>query len=146
MTVKKQIPIDPELFSWPSEAPRLNGSQCLACENITFPTQASCPKCCGTSMKKIELSAQGTLWTWTSQEFRPKSPYKRNDTVENFKPFYVGYVELPGQLRVQTRLGVEDASQLKIGMEMELEIVPYRIDDDGNEVMIYSYKPSGGGN
>ena len=142
MQEKKQVPIDPELFQWPADDPHLIGSQCLACENVTFPAQSSCPKCSGKSVEKIELSSTGTLWTWTSQNFRPKSPYRGDDTPETFKPYYLGYVELPGQVRVESRLAVADESQLHIGMNMELVILPFRIDEAGNEVMIYAFRPA----
>ena len=141
MENKKQVPIDPELFQWPADEPRLFGSQCLTCENVTFPAQGSCPKCGGNSVDKIELSSTGTLWTWTSQNFRPKSPYRGDDGPESFQPYYVGYVELPGQVRVETRLAVADESQLRMGMHMELVIIPFRNDDAGNEVMIYAFRP-----
>jgi len=141
MNEKKQIPIAPELFQWPSDDPHLIGSQCLSCDNVTFPAQGSCPKCGGKSVKKIRLSSTGTLWTWTSQNFRPKSPYRGDDTRETFKPYYLGYVELPGQVRVESRLAIANKSQLHIGMNMELVIIPFRVDGEGNEVMIYAYKP-----
>ncbi len=140
---KKQIPIDPDLFAWPSENPHLLGSRCLECENINFPAQRSCPKCGGISSEKMELATKGTLWTWTSQNFRPKIPYKGDDTPETFKPYYLGYVELPGQVRVQSRLSVEDESRLQIGMYLELDIVPFRINEEGDQVMIYVFKPCG---
>ena len=68
-------------------------------------------------------------------------PYRGDDTPETFKSYYLGYVELPNQLRVESRLAVADESQLRIGMNMELVIIPFRIDEAGNEVMIYAYKP-----
>lgn len=62
------------------------------------------------------------------------------DTEETFKPYYVGYVELRDQVMVESRLLVEDETQLKIGMPMALEILKYR--DDGDcEIMIYAFRP-----
>jgi uncharacterized OB-fold protein len=142
MEGKKQLPIDPDLFIWPSDDPHLIGSKCLDCGDITFPSQESGPKCGGDSTRKIELATRGTLWTWTSQGFRPKTPpYRGEDTPETFKPYFIGYVELPKQLRVESRLLVEEASQLAFGMEMELVIVPFRRDEDGNEIMTYAFQP-----
>jgi uncharacterized protein len=57
-------------------------------------------------------------------------------------PFGVGYVELPGQVRrSRTRLTEADPDKLKIGMEMELVIVPLCTDDDGNEVVTFAFAP-----
>ena len=49
-------------------------------------------------------------------------------------PFAVGYVELPGEVKVETRLTENDPDVLEIGMAMELVLVPFRTNDDGDEV------------
>ncbi len=142
MNDSRQVPISPGLFTWPSDRPRLLGSRCADCGNITFPRADCCPKCGAETLTEIDLESKGTLWTWTSQSFRPKPPYKAGDTEETFKPYYVGYVELPGQVMVESRLLVDDETRLKIGMPMELEIVKYREDGD-REIMIYAFRPVG---
>jgi uncharacterized OB-fold protein len=68
------------------------------------------------------LSPRGTLWTWTVQCFAPKSPPYAGG--EDFEPYAVGYVELPGEVRVETRLTDVDPGQLEIGMPMELTLIP----------------------
>ena len=68
----------------------------------------------------VPLSRSGTLWSWTIQSFRPKSPpYTGPD---EFTPFALGYVELPGEVIVEARLTRTTA--LTIGMAMRLEIIP----------------------
>jgi uncharacterized protein len=95
----------------------------------------------GTAMADAELSNRGTLWTWTTQEFPLKSPpYARTETAETFEPFTVGYVELPGQARVESRL-LASADELAIGMEVEMVVVPYLTRDDGTEVLTYAFRP-----
>jgi hypothetical protein len=59
----------------------------------------------------------------------------------DFVPFGVGYVELPGEVKVETRLTVSDPEVLANGMEMELVIVPFRTDDEGNEVVTFAFRP-----
>ena len=56
-------------------------------------------------------------------------------------PFGVGYVELPGEVKVETRLTESDPDVLALGMEMELVVVPFRTDDDGNEVVTFAFRP-----
>jgi uncharacterized OB-fold protein len=56
-------------------------------------------------------------------------------------PFGVGYVELPGELRVETRLTEHDPERLRVGMEMELAIVPFGTDEDGNERVTFAFRP-----
>ena len=100
----QQVPIAKGLFSWPADAPRLLGSRCGECGAYAFPSQDGCPRC-SAEMEEVELSPTGTVWTWTSQEFLPKAPpYAGEETAETFQPYYVGYVELEGELRVESRL------------------------------------------
>ena len=62
-------------------------------------------------------------------------------TGSEFVPFGVGYVELPGEVKVETRLTESDPGALAIGMEMELTLVPFRTDEDGNEVVTFAFRP-----
>jgi uncharacterized OB-fold protein len=94
-------------------------------------------------MVELLLDRRGTLWTWTTQAFPPKAPpYAGAETTETFKAFGVGYIELPGQLKVEARLTESDPAQLRIGMKMDFVIVPLRIDEAGNEVMTFAFKPA----
>jgi uncharacterized OB-fold protein len=92
-------------------------------------------------MERTELSRRGTLWTWTSQDFLPKSPYAGPETEADFAGFLLGYVELPEGVRVETRLIDVDRDAVRIGMELELAIVPFRTDPDGAEVLAYAFAP-----
>ena len=75
------------------------------------------------------------------QAFPPKAPPYLGPVGDDFEPYGVGYVELPGQLRVEGRLTISDPEQLQIGMEMELVLEPLCIDDDGNQVVTYAFAP-----
>jgi uncharacterized OB-fold protein len=142
MSAAEQIPIAPGLFTWPSNDPRLLGSKCGNCGIVIFPAQQSCPACSGQNVEQIELERRGTLWTWTIQGFMPnRPPYTGPETPETFKPFGVGYIELPGQVRVESRLKCKDPSKLEIGMEMELVVEKYVVDDAGREVIAYFFQP-----
>jgi uncharacterized OB-fold protein len=135
-----QVPVADGLFTWPADEPQLIGSRCAACGIVTFPTQDSCPRCASTSMEEMLLARRGTLWAWTTQEFPPPWPYS-GPTGADFVPFAVGYVELPGEVKVETRLTVCEPDALRNGMEMELVVVPFRTDDDGNEVVSFAFRP-----
>jgi uncharacterized OB-fold protein len=74
------------------------------------------------------------LWTWTVQGFVPPSPPYAGSLNGEFVPFGVGYVELPGLLRVGARL-VGDSREFQIGMELELVEL-----DVGGEVL-YAFAP-----
>lgn len=122
--------------------PVLLGSRCTNCDNHMFPRQKGCPRCLFDEQVDVELASEGTLWTWTVQAFPPKSPPYLGPVGDEFEPYGVGYVELPGQLRVEGRLTVADPDQLQIGMPMELVLDPLTIDEDGNQVVTYAFAPS----
>lgn len=139
-----QVPVSPGVFTWPSAEPRLLGSRCTNCGNHMFPTQSGCPRCMGTETEPVELARRGTLWTWTVQGFPPKAPpYIGNADPATFEPFGVGYVELPGQVKVETRLTEADPAKLQIGMEMELVLVPLATNGAGEEVVTFAFRPVG---
>ena len=121
--------------------PVLLGTRCTNCGNHMFPRQTGCPRCLFNEQEDVELATRGTLWTWTVQAFPPKAPPYLGPVGDDFEPYGVGYVELPGQLRVEGRLTISDPEQLQIGMEMELVLDPLCIDDDGNQVVTYAFAP-----
>ena len=141
VSVADQVPIAEGLFTWPSNDPRLIGSRCSNCGVVTFPAQTSCAACSGTETENIELERRGTLWTYTLQCFLPNRPPEDGpETPETFEPFAVGYVELPDQTRVQTRIKTRDVERLHVGMEMELVVEKY-IERDGKDVVAYFFTP-----
>jgi len=141
MTTLQQVPVQDGLFTWPSAAPQLIGGRCAQCGGHHFPVQANCPHCAALSVERTPLSRRGTLWTWTVQTFPPPVPPYRGPVDDEFVPFGVGYIELPEGLRVQARLTVNDAAQLKIGMPMELTLEPFGRDEAGREVLVYAFAP-----
>ena len=141
-----QVPVAEGIFTWPSPdqkgvGPELIGSKCADCGIVTFPAQDSCPRCASTAMVEHLLPRRGRLWAWTTQEFPPPSPPYAGATGRDFVPFAVGYVELPDEVKVETRLTEGNPDALVTGMEMELTLVPFRTDDDGNEVMTFAFRP-----
>jgi uncharacterized OB-fold protein len=110
-----------------------------------FPTQGLCPRCSGSSTEAVELGRTGTLWTWTVQGYPPKSPPFAGDAdPKSFRPFGVGYVEIDGKVRVESRLTVAEPEQLEMDMEMELVLEPLFVNDAGDEVVTFAFAPTGG--
>ncbi len=140
-----QVAFAPDVFTWPSKEPQLVGGRCAACSAVTFPRQSSCARCGAPEMEEHLLPRRGTLWTWTTQEFLPKEPYASGETLETFKPFGVGMVQLGDEVRVEGRLTEADPAKLRIGMEVELVVVPFRVEGDGTDVIIYAFAPMADG-
>ena len=104
---------------WTAEAqPRLLGGQHRTSGEIVFPMPQGDA---ALHYEPVPLARRGTLWSWTVQSFRPKSPPYAGP--EQFTPFALGYVELPGEVIVETRL--TQTGGLTIGMAMELAIEPF---------------------
>jgi uncharacterized OB-fold protein len=134
-----RVPIAEGIFTWPADAPQLIGSRCTDCGIVTFPAQESCPRCASTAMEAHLLPRRGRLWAWTTQEFPPPAPPYAGATGDAFVPYAVGYVQLGDEVKVETRLTELDG--LEIGMEMELALVPFRTDAEGNEVVAFAFAP-----
>lgn len=87
----------------------------------------------------VDLPREGTLWSWTIQRFRPKTPpYIGPDA---FEPFAIGYVELPGATIVEARLEIADFGRLRIGLPMRLVIIPFTTTADGAQIDLYAFAP-----
>ncbi len=92
-------------------------------------------------MSDLLLPRRGTLVAWTTQGFVPKLPYAGKQTAETFVPFGVGLVQLGDVVRVEARLTENDPAKLRSGMEVELAMVPFYVDEDGTEVVTFAFAP-----
>jgi uncharacterized protein len=139
-----QKALAPEISTWPDENPQLIGSTCGSCGATAFPVQQRCPKCSAGDMSQALLPRRGTLVAWTTQGFPPGPPYK-GPTGKAFVPFGVGLVELGLQqeavIRVEGRLTENDPAKLEFGMPVELTMIPFTTDDDGNDIVTFAFKP-----
>jgi uncharacterized protein len=132
------VPLTDGLIAGTAAEPELIGSTCNRCGTVTFPRQDSCPRCTSVDVQERRLARRGTLWTWTIQCFPPKSPPYAVADPEEFEPYGVGYVELTGEVRVEALLTESDPDRLRIGMEMELTLIPA----PGNaEAVTFAFRP-----
>lgn len=138
----RQIPAVEGWFTWPSKEPHLIGSRCKSCGDYFFPKRDICrnPNCMGTDLEEVLLSRRGKLWTYAVNYFPPPPPYKAPDP---FVPYGTAVVELEKErMKVQGQVSADcDLEALKIGMEMELVVEPLYKDDEGNEVMVWKFRP-----
>ena len=141
--MSNQIALHEGLFTWPSSKPQLLGSRCTQCAEAAFPAQPDCRSCGSRDTTIVELGDHGILWTWTIQTFMPKQPYHSDETPKTFRPYGVGYVEMPGGVRVEARLQANSPDQLEIGMLMKLDIIPFRTDENGDQKMTFSFSSAG---
>jgi uncharacterized OB-fold protein len=100
-----------------TDEPRLLGSHCADCDGHHFPRHETCPYCSSDAVRPTELSATGTLWSWTAVTAAPPG-------YGGEVPFGFGVVELPEGVRVITRLTESDPAALRLGQPMRLVLVP----------------------
>jgi uncharacterized OB-fold protein len=97
-------------------------------------------------MVELNLPRQGNLVSWTTQGFPPSLDYMGDPTGASFVPFGVGLVQLDDVVRVESRLTESDPAKLEFGMAVELRIVPFYVDDAGDEILTFAFAPVGADN
>ena len=136
-----RVAIADDLFTQ-SDSPTLIGGRCIRCSAYTFPHRDGCPRCGGDAVERHELGSRGTLYSWTSQGFPPKQPFRGEFLVKDpFEPWFVGLVEVEGKLRVEALLVGCTQDEIRFGMPLRLVVVPFRTDESGDEVVTYAFTP-----
>lgn len=131
-------PIAEGLIEVGADGPHLIGGRRKTDGVVVFPLPAGSE---GNNYEPVRLAREGKLWSYTVQRFRPKSPpYTGADDERSFRPFALGYVELPGQVIVETRIAVDDPATLKIGMPMEMALADFPR-AGGDTVQTYAFAP-----
>ena len=120
-------------------APRLIAARRKVDGRMRFPMPTG-PD--ATLYDSVELAAEGILWSYTVQRFRPKTPpYVGADDEASFTPFAVGYVEFPGQVIVEGRILVDDPLSLRIGQPMRVDLETMPTSTRG-QVATYAFRPT----
>ena len=124
-------PVQEGLFT----AHHLLGGRCSACGRHHFPVAATCPYCGAAEVARVELSETGTLWGWTAVTAAPPG-------YQGEVPFGFGVVELPEGVRVISRIEEADPARLSLGAPLRFALAPLHTDDDGTEVVTYTFAPA----
>jgi uncharacterized OB-fold protein len=133
--------IDQKLLKREGSALFLLASRCESCHYLNFPQTLSCPQCDGIA-EVLPLSQTGTLWSWTSQAYLPKTPpFADSEQIDNFNGFLIGYVELKEGIRIISRLINVTQDQLIIGMEMQITPLVIQHAQSGQPLMAYAFEP-----
>lgn len=139
----KKIPIIEGWFTTDTEEPHLIGNRCKSCGEYFFPKAFLCrnPNCRKKDLEEVFLSRKGNLWSFTVNHYQASPPYV---PPSPFVPYGIAVVELPKEKLMvmgQVSHGYE-LDKLKIGMEMELIVEKLYDDQEGNENIIWKWKPS----
>lgn len=97
----------------------LIGGRCADCGALAFPAPPVCAGCMGETIQRERLPRTGTLYAFSEVHIAPKK-WKL--------PMKIGYVDLPGGVRVFTHL---EGAELKIGDAVEVGVGTVGADELG---------------
>lgn len=119
------------------QPPRLIGGRDRETGRIVFPMPSGGE---AERFDAVPLAREGTIWSWTVQRFAPKSPPYAGS--EPFEPFALAYVELPGEVIVESRLTGFDFARLDCGLAVRLTTVVFGQSSDGTALTTYAFEPA----
>lgn len=126
--------------------PRLLGLRDTTTGTYFFPRETAVsrpPQAGDPQFEEVELSNTGTLWSYTTNHYKPPEPYVSPDP---FVPYTVCAVELADEQLVilgQLADGV-DPADITVGDEMRLVVETLFTDDEG-EHTVWRWAPTIGG-
>jgi uncharacterized OB-fold protein len=91
---------------------------CEACGKFTFPPKPICPHCWSDKMQWKDLSARGTLYSWTRVHAAPR-------VFTEEAPYALCVVDLDIGLRIATRMIEREGIDFQCGTPMELVVLQY---------------------
>ena len=119
------------------QPPRLIGGKDRETGRIVFPMPVGHE---AERFDAVPLAREGLIWSWTVQRFAPKSPPYAGP--EPFEPFALAYVELPGEVIVESRLTGFDFTKLDCGLPVRLTTIPFGSASDGVSLTTYAFEPA----
>ncbi|MEM8497056.1 MAG: OB-fold domain-containing protein [Pseudomonadota bacterium] len=130
-------------YTLDDDRPALIGTRCTRCSTYYFPKMARfCrnPDCGSEEFEEVELSREGTVWSYTDANYQPPEPYV---SPTPFEPFAIIGVQLDKEQMIvlgQAARGVTVAD-LRVGMGVELVLETLFSDDDGDK-LVWRWKPA----
>jgi uncharacterized OB-fold protein len=136
---KNKIPVREGLWTDASSEGdvRLLASKCKQCGEIFFPKKNGgvCTHCQHDTFIEMKLSSTGKIYSYSVVMIRPPEYYKGD------VPYALGFVDLPEGIKVETLFTQCDFDELAVDMEVEMILDTLYIDDEGNEVICYKFRP-----
>jgi len=112
----------------------LLGSQCNECGTYFFGAPQFCIRCTSSSLKTVELSKEGKLYTYTVVRQGPPG-------WQGPVPYILGSVALPEGPHVTSEIIDCTEDMVKIGMLLEVVFRVGGTMDDGTEIVIFKWRP-----
>lgn len=121
----------------PLEDVRLKGIKCNSCGALSLGTRKYCINCTSADVEPVVFGKYGVVDMHTVVRHSPPPPYPK----DKFQPFPVAWVKLEEGLYMWSEIvdiGVDD---VKTGMQVEIACRVGWEDAEGNEVVMYKFRP-----
>ena len=111
----------------------LVGEVCPHCDAKIFPPRDVCPECKGEAKEPFAFSGKGEIYSYTTI-------YEAPSGFDSNAPYTVALVKLNEGPMVTAQLTDVDASEVKIGLPVEMVTRKMRDDGDERGMIVYGYK------
>jgi len=119
----------------PDGEAHLIGMKCKSCGETIFPKASLCPNCSSEDFEEVALSTKGKIWSYTVVH----ASYGNIIGLE--PPYPAAFVELSGGGYVHTAIVGCDPDDVKVGMDVEMDLLTVG-ESEGKEEVAYVFKPA----
>lgn len=116
---------------------RLKGVKCNACGAMALGNRKYCINCTSDDVADHTFSQYGEVVMHTIIRHSPPPPYPK----ETFKPFPTAWVKLEEGLYILSELTDVELNGVQTGMKVEMFAQKGWEDENGNDVIIYKFRP-----
>ncbi len=138
---KRPIPVDPtRLRLDPADESQgtLLGTRCLDCGVYLFGAAVFCQACSSARLEGVELSREGTLYSYTIVRVPPEG-------WPGPVPYVLGEVELPEGPHILAEVVGAAHEELSVGIRVKLTLQPVPSASDASQtLMVYKWAPMAG--
>ena len=131
-------PLQEGLYKTVGGLPYLTANHCDSCERTFFPARQYCGCCCKPNLRELCLSRTGKLHSYSIVDRKPK-----HSVIE--PPYVMAEIAMPEDVHVFTVLRCKDFSELRVGMDVELQIAEVPNPKGDGTVQAYVFEPVDGG-
>ena len=119
----------------PGERAALEGSRCPQCRSTFYPPRYVCLNCFQEGLAAVALSTHGKVWTFTIARMSLPGSFVK-------APYVIAQVELQDGVTVPGVLDGVDPEAVRIGMPVELVVEKVSVNAEGEDVMVFKFRPA----
>ena len=139
---KKELPFAPGFLTLPlspRDDVRLLGTRCKDCGAVLLGSRKNCEACASRNVEVIPLSREGKVWSYTIMRYAPPWPFQIPNPYT--PPIPVAWVKLPEGVLFVSHIKCAP-EEMEMDMPVELVIEKGWEDEEGNDVLMYRFKPA----